>query len=173
MQQSVDGEAGPVPFPLGQVGYSRTLELNYFLSKGRGMMIAPRYTSSVHSKSECQGSCPPPPPCTVCLQLANLAEVCDLCKQVTGSDEELCCEKNSLKKTSSESLRSKTRIYSTQAGPRIYSTRVGQGRQIAYYDAAMSFLPKTAALLTLSSLESTQESRAYLIIQIQLPAKFK
>jgi hypothetical protein len=132
--------------------------LDEFLAKDMGMIFfTPSACSTI--EGEKPSGCPPPPPCTLCLPPSQMEPYCDLCQQIDGPDAESCCAEGSL-----ESIRPQARIYSTRVGPSVY------------YDAAMSFLPETA-VLTLpppsNSPEESKKSRAYLIIQIQLPAKFK
>jgi hypothetical protein len=160
MQPSSGGNAGPVGFPPGRAGYSGSplttpnRILDEFLAKDIGMLrVGPTICATGVN------GCDPPPPCTLCLSLSQLESHCDLCQQVDGPDAEPCCAEGS-----SERIRPQARIYSTRVGRSVY------------YDAAMSFLPETAVLTLHPPSKSTEESkksRAYLIIQIQLPAKFK
>jgi hypothetical protein len=153
----------PEGFSAGQAGYSSaplttpTRILNEFLVKNMGTMVYLPPTQCGTGGTE--DSCAPPPPCPLCLPEPQLDSSCDLCQQVDGPDAEPCCAEASPK--------------GIQPQARIYSTRVGQS---VYYDAAMNFLPETAVLTLPPPSKSTEESKksqAYLIIQIQLPAKLK
>jgi hypothetical protein len=153
MQPSFDVKVGPGPvgFLPGQVGYSGTLNRirDDFLDQVKGDLGLPL------GGPEC--SCPTPPPCPACLRAADLVEVCDLCQQVAGSDEKICCGR-----TSSESPRPQAQIYSTRVGRSVY------------YDAVVGFLPETAVLTLHPPSKSTQESKksqAYVITEIQLRYK--
>jgi hypothetical protein len=161
MQPNSGGNAGPVGLPHGQPGYSGSplttpnRILDEFLGGGMGMMFSGPSPICLTSG----GGCSPEPPCPLCVPPSQLGSYCDLCQHVDGPDAEPCCAEGSL-----EGL---------QPQARIYSTRVGRS---VYYDAAMSFLPEAAILKLLppsKSMEESKKSRAYLIIQIQLPAKFK
>lgn len=157
----------PEGFPPGQAGYSGSplttpnRILDAFLGKDMGtILFTPLYCSTVGGDSSPpRPDCSPPPPCPLCLQLPQMGSYCDLCRQVDGPGAEPCCAEGSL-----EGIRPQARIYSTRVGLSVD------------YDAAMSFLPETA-VLTLpppsKSPEESKKSRAYLIIQIQLPAKFE
>jgi hypothetical protein len=135
--------------------------LDVFLGKVMGtILFTPLYCSTDGGDSSPPTTdCSPPPPCPLCLQLPQMGSYCDLCRQVDGTDAEPCCAEGTL-----EGIRPQARIYSTRVGLSVD------------YDAAMSFLPETA-VLTLpppsQSPEESKKSRAYLIIQIQLPAKFE
>jgi hypothetical protein len=163
MQPSSGGNAGPVGFPPGQAGYSGSplttpnRILDEFLGKDMGMIVF-RSDDCTTGPTGVEG-CPPNDHCIGCVTPLRLGALCDLCQQVDGLDAETCCAEGI-----SEGI---------QPQARIYSTRVGRS---VYYDAAMSFLPETA-VLTLhppsKSPEESNESRAYLIMQIQLPTKFK
>jgi hypothetical protein len=161
MQSNSGGNAGPVGFPPGQAGYSGSplTTPNWILDEflGKDMGVIAFGVPVICTTSE--GGCTPQPPCPLCLPPPELGSHCDLCQQVDGPDAEPCCAEGS-----SESIRPQARIYSTRVGRSVY------------YDAAMSFLPETA-VLTLSppskSTEESKKSQAYLIIQFQLPTKFK
>jgi hypothetical protein len=157
MQRSFVGNAGSVGFPPGQYGPPSVgwpgdqvgcmgppnRIWDDFLGNDMGAMIH-------WGNDECTG-CTTKEPCAVCLLKCN----CPLCPNY-------CPEPGS--EPGSESLRPQARIYSTRVGRNVY------------YDAAMSFLPETAVLTLLPPSKSTEESKksqAHLIIQIQLPAKFK
>jgi hypothetical protein len=159
-QLNSDGNTGPVEFPPGLAGYSGSplttpnLILEEFLDKNMGIAVV-----LPGSCSTSIDSCSPPPPCTLCIPPPQWMSYCDLCKYVDGLDAEPCCAAVSL-----EGVRPQARIYSTQIGGSVY------------YDAAMNFLPETAVLTLPPPSNSTEEgkkSHAYLIIQIQLPTKFK
>ena len=142
-------KGGLVGYPHGQMGYTGEPKQTWddLLGKCGGTMIS--------WWEEC-GGCDPKPPCVGCFQSLQLPPLCDLCQDVA----EPCCGAEG----GSERI---------QPRARIYSTRVGRS---VYYDAAMRFLPETAVLTLHPQSKSTEESKksqAYLIIQIQLPAKFK
>jgi len=167
-QPGSGGNTGPVSFPPGQVGYSGSQLttpdriLGEFMGKGLGAAFIPPSSCSTGGGENIlphTNDCSPNPPCPACIALPQLGANCDLCQYVDGPGADSCCAEGS-----SEGV---------QPQARIYSTRVGRN---VYYDAAMSFLPETA-VLTLpppsTSTEESKKSRAYLIIQIQLPTKFK
>jgi len=90
---SSGGNAGPVGFPPGQAGYSRSnlttpnRILDAFLGKDMGMIASEPLLTCATGK----GGCTPQPPCPTCIQLSQLGSSCDLCRQVDGPDIVPCC----------------------------------------------------------------------------------